>query len=148
MPHVNLTITPVGPVLQAFLWLSKPRQMAMAQIGNAIPQAVQLQMLIDTGASCTCVSQAAIDRLQLTPTGSTPVHTPSTKGTPVMQHTYDAQIMVPGMKPGILLCNVESLPVVGTDFTGQAIDGLIGRDLLASAVLVYNGPSGQYSLSF
>ncbi len=48
----------------------------------AIPNPVAVKGLVDTGASCTVIDPTVVQRLGLTPTGSTMILTPSTGSTP------------------------------------------------------------------
>ena len=138
-----------GPVLEAVLWISRPRQEAMLAAGLVLPKAMRFRALVDTGASCTCVNQEVIDAVGLIQSGTTQIHTPSTGNAPAVCGVYDAQILVPGMQDGAVpLCHFESLPVVAANLSSQSIDGLIGRDLLAHAVLIYHGPGVFFSLSY
>jgi hypothetical protein len=41
-----------------------------------------------------------------------------------------------------------SVPVIESDLTGQGIGALIGRDLLAKCLLVYDGQAGVFTLAF
>jgi hypothetical protein len=103
--------------------------------------------LLDTGASHTCIDKSLLAPLGLTPTGQMPMHTPSTGSTPIMADLYDVMLFVPGATglPGWI---IEAVAVTECDFSAQGIHGLIGRDILNKAILVYNGPAGQYSLAY
>ena len=48
----------------------------LKKASQPLPPMVQVRALIDTGASHTCVDPTILHPLNLTPTGSTPVHTP------------------------------------------------------------------------
>ena len=41
-----------------------------------------------------------------------------------------------------------TVPIVATDFTAQSIDGLLGRDILASCLFVYDGAAKMFSIAF
>ena len=84
--------------------------------------------------------------LGLQPTGSVRMHTPSTGATSLAVSTYDIELHFTGAGG-----NVHSFPsigVIGCDFSGQAIDGLFGRDALRQSRLVYSGPDNIWMLSF
>jgi hypothetical protein len=73
-----------------------------------------------------------------------------TAGGPRQQSTHAARFSFPGTPlPGFELARV-----IGSDLTGQTVlnqqpvIGLIGRDILANAILIYNGSAGMFSLSF
>jgi len=41
-----------------------------------------------------------------------------------------------------------TVPVIATELTSQGISALIGRDVLASCLLIYDGISGTFTLAF
>lgn len=145
MPHLTLQITPLGPVMDVLVGVSRPRAAALTQAGQPIPNPVAVRGLVDTGASCTCIDPGVLTSLNLTPTGSQPVHTPSTQGTPVNQLQYDVSLILP--HPGISY-SFHSLAVIQSQLAVQGIQGLIGRDVLDRCLLVYDGPLGAFTLAF
>lgn len=105
-------------------------------------------MLVDTGASHTCMDPRVFQALQLTPTGSIEVLTPSTGATPVRADTYDAGLAISG-KVGETLLHLPTWKVTSTElFDGQGIHGLLGRDILARCVLHYNGSTAEFTLAY
>lgn len=60
---------------------------------------------------------------------------------------YDLMIYVPGATNTVGWM-IEALPVTASSFAGQAIDGLIGRDIIDRGMLVYNGQTGQFTLAY
>ena len=76
------------------------------------------------------------------------VVTVGTAGGPSQQSSYPAKISFPGTPlPGCDLPRAVGVNLAGQIAAGVPLLALIGRDFLASAVLVYNGPSGMFSLS-
>src|SRR6266403_1158193 len=82
MPHFTLQITPEGPVISLLIGASAPRVAALQEAGVDVPTPVVVRCLIDTGASSTCLDTTAIAPLQLSPTGTITISTPSTGKTP------------------------------------------------------------------
>jgi len=121
------------PALSAHLQQQQPPQ--------PLPTPVVGRALIDTGATFTAIDRGAATQLNLVAIDTIPS---GTAAGPQICPRYPARLMFPGTPiPGI------NLPlVVGVDLTGQGFIVLLGRDFLASFVMTYNGPLGQFILSF
>ena len=147
MPSITLSSGPTGPTLNVVVGPSEPLQQVLKAAGLPIPATVSGVFLVDTGASNTVVDHNLIAPLGLQPTGTVMCHTPSTDGNAVAMYQYDLLIFIPGNgpHPGWYL---EAVPVTASSFAGQAIDGLIGRDILDRGLLVYNGQNGHFTLAY
>lgn len=145
MPSVNLQISPAGPLVDVTIAVTDARAQALTNAKLPIPAPAQARLLIDTGASNTSLDQAIITSLGLQPTGTVQMHTPSTANAPVTCNQYDVRLSIP--HPW-LHRHFHAVPVLAADFSAQGLHGLLGRDLLASCVLIYNGEMGFYTLSF
>jgi hypothetical protein len=147
MPILTLPLEPDGPIISVGFVVSAPRQMALERAKLPVPKPVIVRGLIDTGASCTCVDSTVIQRLQLVPSGTVPVHTPSTSGTPHICSQFDIGI-------GLLMDNgqVHSpglvIPVIESDLGSQGIQALLGRNLLEQGILIYDGRRRLLTLAF
>jgi len=146
MPSLTTTIGPDGPVVDLGAILSYPRHASHEGGGLTNPPPCVIRGLIDTGASCTCIDKTVVAKLCLTPTGTTPIHTPSTGGTPLMANQYDIVLFLfmDMAKAHLISINIA---VIEADFSMQNIDALLGRDVLAKLSLFYNGPAGTMILS-
>lgn len=87
------------------------------------------------------------EALQLQPTGSVSVLTPSTGKTPVDADTYDVGILIPnGSQAGLIIHNMA---VTASElFAAQGFHALIGRDILQQCVLTYNGAISLFTLAY
>ena len=107
--------------------------------GETGPPPVTGFAMIDTGASVTCVDRQLAENAGLAIVGEAPM----------MSATHDAE-MVPLFAGNM---RIEGLPdsnltrAFGANLNNQGLLALIGRDLLASCVLVVNGLTGTVSLS-
>ena len=146
MPSLNISIGANGPLTTLVMGVSVPRQTAMKAAGIVAPPYVSGTFLIDTGASCTCVDPALVLPLGLVPTGSVPIMTPSTAGTPHTCNQYDVAIFIPNGNAGGFF--LDALPVIETHLASQGIDGLIGRDILDRCTLIYNGSARTLCLAY
>lgn len=146
MSHFSLQVGAAGPIIDAFVGVSKARSEALKAAGQTIPNGVQIRGLLDTGASATAIDPSVLSSLGLTPTGSTLVNTPTTGATPQPVDLYDVSFIIPAPSGAPLFS--QTLPVIASElFAAQGIHALIGRDILSQCVLIYNG-SGFFTLSY
>jgi hypothetical protein len=149
VPHFTLPIdAAAGPLVTAFVGVSQARGQALVDAGQVVPAAIPVRALVDTGASCTCVDPTVLNGLGLTPTGSVPVHTPSTGAAPHMADQYDVSFAVPGAVVGHIPLIIPAVPVTAADLSAQRIEALIGRDILSNCIFHYNGTTGFLTLAF
>lgn len=150
MPHINLQMIPGdGPLIDIFVGVSFPRRDAMTAAGRVAPNPIRARALIDTGASCSCVDPSILQPLGVTPTGSQLIITPSTGQQGQVANQYDVSILIIKSAQHYLL--VPSLPIVEAALhlpPVQGIQALIGRDVLANCLLIYDGSESQLTLSF
>ncbi len=152
MSHFTLTLGPLGPLLIAFVGVSRERGEALQKAGQKIPEPIRVQGLVDTGASCTAIDRKVLSQLGVSPTGTTQVHTPSTGAAkPHETNQYDVLVMIPGINQQSRAFITPALPVIEADLEHQGYQALIGRDILASCVLTYvgyEGQAGHFTLAF
>jgi predicted aspartyl protease len=105
-----------------------------------VPAPVTGLALIDTGASGTCIDDDIAAALQL-PIVDTGKMTSATEEGSV-RNIYPVQIEFVGWN--IRLVNNRAM---GATLKSQGLQAIIGRDMLRNCILVYNGPSGTFSLA-
>lgn len=136
-------------MLHAGVGVSQARQNALYAAHLAIPSVVQIFALVDTGASCTRIDPSVLQSLQLTPTGSTAMNTPSTGAAPHVANQYDVRIVIPGPGPTYPAFFSHTVPVVEAQLLStQGFHALIGRDILQHCLLAYNGALGMFTLAY
>lgn len=114
MPHLTLAIDPAtGPMVAVLVGVSNQRRAALIQAGQTPPGSVTLRLLVDTGASLTCIDASALQPLGLTPTGAVPIHTPSTGAQAQVRLQYDVSIFFYHSANSRLFGNT---PVIASDF--------------------------------
>lgn len=149
MPYFTRQVTPNGLlVVIAFVGVSQGRRTALESSNSPVPNAVQVDGLIDTGATCTCVDPSVLDQLGLSPTGSTTVNTPSTGDTPAVADQYDVSVIIP-TGPGHAPLTRQTVPVVKSLLLPrQGFHALIGLDILRGCHLTYDGQNGLFTLAY
>lgn len=153
MSSINTVTGPNGPVVLAFIGVSKHAEQALKSAGLVVPNAIPAQFLVDTGASGTLIDPSIISPLGISPKGYTAMHTPSTGGTPIMAPIYDVSLIFASTTPQdgvgpLQIPYVRTISAISSSMTGQGIAGLIGRDVLDHCILIYNGMTGSFSLSW
>lgn len=151
MPHFTRQIIQTGPILDVHIGVSRARRDILVETGQPVPRAVRIQGLVDTGASGTCIDGTIPRTLGLPPrTQGGTILTPSTGSTPVPVNLYDVSLIIPPGQRGETPHIVPNLLVSTQDIASQeqGYQALIGRDVLARCLLVYNGALGRYTLAF
>lgn len=148
MPAIHLPITQQGPLLRAYVGVSTYRADALIKAGLAAPKWISGIFLVDTGASGTCIDPALVQPLDIPPSGSVNVQTPSTGETPHPCSQYDVLLYIPGPDPGVDGLMIDAIPILETSLSPQGIDGLIGRDVLDRCTLIYNPGIKMFTLAY
>jgi len=129
----------LGPTVDMRVWIGTPVEEAMKKTGTKLPDPVAVKAMIDTGATGSVIQPAIAQSLGLQPIGVVSICTPSSENVPCYQ--YVVRLLFPN---NVI---VEAV-AVEAPLKGQQIQCLIGRDVLAHAVLVYTGYINQFTLSF
>ena len=152
MPIIALPIDPDGAFVQVCVHLSAPKIQALQQAKQPLPPPVVAKGLIDTGATCTAIDTTIVQKLGLAPTGMVPIVTPSTGAAPHLANQYDVSVSFThspglGLPPTVHPIHFV-LAVIEANLLAQGFEALIGRDILERCLLVYNGTTKQFSLSY
>jgi len=148
MPFFSRQVDPIGLMVLAYVGVSHARRTALTSAGQATPNLVQIQAMIDTGASCTCIDPSVLKQLSLTPTGSSPLNTPSTGHQPATADQYDVSIIIPGATIASPHLTYNTIAVLETVLLPMGFHALIGRDILQGCLLTYNGQSGLFTIAY
>jgi hypothetical protein len=147
MPHLTLPLTAQGCAVTLFVNVSAERRAALRAAGQPIPLFVQITALIDTGASCTAIDADQLLPLALTPTGIAYVHTPSTSGKAAQMPQFDVTLGI--THPSGNNLSIETVPIIAIpNFQRGGISALVGRDVLAGCLFIYNGTENSFTLGF
>lgn len=112
----------------------------LASAGKPIPTPVTGMALIDTGATMTAVDSGVVTALGVNPVGVVAV---GTAGGPTSQPVYPIRLQIQGVG---LVINFSS--VTGAPLKPMNLVALLGRDVLTRMILIYDGPSSEYTLSY
>jgi hypothetical protein len=139
-PGSAFRLTTEGPTVPVAVGLTAQHMDVLQRLGQPIPNPISGFALIDTGASVCMLDDSIVNQLSIPPLGTRQIHSPAG---PTQQYTYPASLSFPGTTlPNIAFSDFISGPLLPT-----GIIALIGRNVLSSFVLNYNGPGGHISLS-
>ena len=120
--------------------VDEKRAEALVKAGNQVPPQKLGMLLIDTGASMTSIERTVLEQLGIPPIADCDVKTPSGGET---QQVYPCSLAFPGSK----LPSIQKIFVLGGNLQEQGIIGLLGRDMLAACLFVFNGQGGEFTLA-
>ncbi|MEG9861734.1 MAG: hypothetical protein V6Z81_04430 [Parvularculales bacterium] len=147
MSHFSVQITEKGPILWAYVGVSAHRHKALRDAGQPVPNHRVANILVDTGATSTCIDQSVINQLSIQPTGVGFINTPSSGDTPHMVNVYDISMTITGAD-GTSPHKISTLRVNESNLHASGIDGLLGRDVLSRCHMTYEGYGSQMYLTF
>ena len=146
MPVINLPFTTGQPLVHVIVGVSLRQKKDLEAVHLAVPTPALMTLVVDTGAAMSAIDPEALAPLQLPLAGVMQIR-PVTGSGP---ETYPANIYhvcmdLPAPDKAMRL---GELLVFENRFRHQGIDGLLGRDVLAHCLLVYNAPAGHFTLAF
>ena len=147
MPLISGRYDPaVGAITQVAILKAPPRVNGGTQ---KLSELRLFQALIDTGASCTCISQKVAEDLELQPIGKELMKTPAGE---IAQNTCQFHVgFLVGQKQeptGAVSGSLLLLTVKGSEFhnTGTGFEVLLGRDIICQGAFTLSF-DGHYLLS-
>lgn len=141
MPLFTASISPSkGAVLAARIGPASEARAAAQSAGQPLCGPIDVRLLIDTGCSHTSIRPEVARNLGILASDSTRIQTPS-------HHDVAADVYRVRLAVGPLVA-IDDLAAVETPLVGQDIDGLLGRDVLRHAMLLYHGPDESWTVAF
>jgi hypothetical protein len=133
-----------GPIIDVAISIPQALAELYTKQNIPIPSPIAGIALVDTGATRSCAHGSIMRQLGVNPIG---VATSGTAAGQVQHNLYPAHFTFPAAN-----INIDFSSVVGVNLTGQNINGkpliaLIGRDVLAMGIFVYNGHVGAFSIA-
>ena len=129
-----------GPIVQVSVSVEQNIAQQLLAQGVPLPAPERGLALIDTGATSTCIDEAAAARLNLPAIDVVIIASASHAST--QQNVHPIQIEVVGLP-----ITISAPRAIAAPLAAQGLVVLIGRDVLRHCTLFYNRPSGSFSLS-
>lgn len=116
--------------------------------GRATPPPVEVQAILDTGAEQTILDPSVLNRLGVAPKKYGPANAPALGGFS-FRPTYDVsfQILHSSGRASDHL-SLDQLEVTELPVATLGYEAVIGRDVLAQCVLIYDGPTNSFTLAY
>jgi hypothetical protein len=143
VPTFEGRLTEDGATVELFVGVSHARCDMLQKHGLPVPAPVKLLAQVDPGAYCTAVDGTIFASLEIGPTDTKEVRTPSPTGGATIFDLYAVSLSLDGGAPRPLM---EVMSCYFLD--DERIRALIGRDMLQSCCFIYDGRSGKFSLSY
>lgn len=147
MPSIRGTYGPRGPIVHVNIGVSTPREGLLRRQGKAIPEPIRVELLIDTGADTTALSEMHTRSLGIPVRGATQVRGVTTEVHATDCNTYDIGFELINAV-GDLPLKIPAVEIIGRPFHNEMIDGLIGRDVLAQVIFILDGPTRQFVINY
>jgi hypothetical protein len=153
MPLIDASITAAGCLVDIAIHIAESRYLSLKQAGIAPPPRFHGTGLVDPGASSTVIDFSIVQFLGLQSIGVVPSFTSTTGAIPHLTKRYAVSVWFPQpptpvqAQPSAHPVHLN-LPVIEADFSTAGFHVLIGRDILARAVFIYNGLAGRFTLAF
>jgi predicted aspartyl protease len=137
--HPSIALHQRGPIIQAEITIEQNAGKGLLAQGKNLPTPKSGLVLIDTGATSTCIDDQAAQDLGLPIIDVAKM----TSATHVDQqcNVYPVQITIQSA------ITFNSPRTIGASLAAHGILALIGRDVLRVCNLFYNGPMGQITLA-
>jgi hypothetical protein len=145
--RLTVPIGPNGALLQVEIGVSALYRAALHREGKTQPASVKVDMLVDTGASHTFVGAANLKSLGISPRNTYRFHSASTQDTPELCDEYDVSLIL-GSLADQNVWRFDLFRIMATDRLSHRSHGLLGRDVLDSLQLDWNGPGRSLVLLY
>jgi hypothetical protein len=132
-------LTTNGLIIDVTIDLNKVFKQVLTELGRPIPPPMITKGLIDTGCSITSIDQSIAESLNLPSQGKVKVYTAAGPST---SYAYEVGIFF-----GPLLEGRPSWRVHSARLSNPQFKVLIGRDIMESWAITYNGSFGYFSIS-
>lgn len=137
-----------GPIIRLRVALPRTMMIARQQAGFVTAAPVEVDALIDTGAEATCIDTPIITQLGLPATTGTLANVPSLGGIAGSVMDSAGLTLLHHSNKRTHHLDISAVPVMGLNLSTFGVKAILGRDVLAYCVLIYDGLSGTFTRSY
>jgi hypothetical protein len=135
-----------GAVVELLIGVNEARRRVLAKNNFPVPERIRVLAQVDTGSSFSAIDLGVLQRLDLRPIDTVRVRTPTPTDQPQAFEQYAVSIALASEEIEMF---VESVEVIGCAFAAdETIQAMLGRDMLAHCLFVYDGQHDTFSLAF
>ena len=147
MPTLTGPITADGALVSILIGVSEARRQVLGRVGFPVPTPSTVRAVVDTGSFISVADARAIAPLGVAPYDQLRFFTSATGLTPHVRDVYKLSVTLLDDSGATLAYwpAVDVLP--GVFLPTDVVHGVVGRDLLAMAVLNYDGKGGAFRLT-
>lgn len=146
MPYLTLNVNQASILsLTGYLSVSDSRRAAIHENGEDMPHPIEVEIIVDTGATHSCIDFRLAAQLGLTQTGIVEIRS-VTSGGKVVCPEYDVSVQIPN--PGHAPWTLDTMSVVATDLGEDIPVVILGMDALSQCMLVVDGQNMRFSLAY
>lgn len=144
MAIVTRLVDPHGPLVDITINLSEELTAERRAAGLPMMKPYLCVALVDTGAKMSLIGPEAVAALGLETVGTIDLSTPTTDREPKPCRAFAARFTLTlGARS-----TTKALTVVEADLFDVGVGAILGRDFLEGCLLLYNGPTGEFTLAF
>jgi hypothetical protein len=133
------------PIALLLAWPTEARLEALREAGRGV-ETRAVRALVDTGATDTCIERSIAEELDLDPVGEVDVFGVTSNSGPEKGIVFLLRLTHAGAPAVDLIPSGRVIAV--EDLSRFDAQILMGRDLLARGVLVYDGPQERFTFAF
>jgi hypothetical protein len=148
MPIVSGPLTAEGAVVTVLVGISRRRRAKLQQLNRPACEPVQVRAQIDPGSGVTAFNPGVFSALAIPSIDTIAVRTPSTpRGQECHCPLYEVQISFVCNARVYTFRNIYAIAASGFS-EGEAVEAILGRDVLAHCNFWYLGPERNFQLAF
>jgi hypothetical protein len=146
MPVLTRPLAPNGAVVELLVGVNEARREVLQKNSFTVPERIRVPAQIDTGTEVSAIDAQVFKQLDIRPIDSVCVRTPSTAEASQSFPQYAVSLALDAEGIEMFLTSVEVIECVFAPDEG--IRAMLGRDVLAHCLFVYDGKGKTFILGF